>query len=142
MLRKLLDSIFGRRTNTSGARAEAFAATWLEREKGFRVITRNWRNPRDEREEIDLICRDRDVLVFVEVKARAEGALVPGYFAVNERKKRVLRRAAKAYLARMSPKPRTFRCDVVEIALPANRDQTFTPLHFENVPLFPKEFRG
>ena len=39
--------------------------------------------------------RDRDVLVFVEVKARRAGALVPGYYAVDRRKRKVLRRAAR-----------------------------------------------
>ena len=122
----------------------------MKRERGFSVVARNWRNPRDEREEIDLVCRDADTLVFVEVKARSSRALVPGYFAVDARKKRVLLRAAKAYLARLNPKPRTFRLDVVEVAiLPqritgggASAEDAFEVLHFENVPLFSKSFRG
>jgi putative endonuclease len=126
----------------AGERGERLASEWLQRERRFHIVTRNWRNPDDRREEIDLVCRDGDVLVFVEVKARAAGALVPGFDAIDERKKRVLRRGIKAYLAKLSSKPPTFRFDVVEVALSA--DATIKPelLHFENVPLFSKYFRG
>jgi putative endonuclease len=134
---------------TAGEAAERLAAEWLQRERGFVVVARNWRNPRDRRDELDLVCRDGEVLVFIEVKARSAAALVPGYFAVDERKKRVLLRAAKAYLSRLATKPRTFRCDVIEIELPDNPlDQAAAGIsavavrHFENVPLFPKHFRG
>lgn len=131
----------------TGARGERLAAEWLRRERGFSVIARNWRSPRDRRDEIDLVCRDGEVLVFVEVKARSASALVPGYYAVDARKKRAVRRAAEIYLAGMSERPRTFRFDVVELAFPAGENSsggTATPevLHFENVPLFPKHFRG
>ena len=110
-------------------------------ERGFRVIARNWRNPADRREEIDLVARDGEVLVFVEVKARARGALVPGYHAVDLRKKRVLRRAATAYLRSLGRSPRTFRLDVVEVATSAGDAGLPEIRHFENVPLFPKHFR-
>ena len=124
----------------AGARGERWAADWLERRRGFAVIARNWRAPRDRRQEIDLVCRDGEVLVFVEVKARAAGALVPGFYAVDQRKKRVLRRAIDAYLARLASPPRTFRFDVVEVAGGADGAEPEI-LHFENVPLFSKHYR-
>ena len=126
-----------------GAQGERLAADWLRRERNFSVVARNWRSPRDRRDEIDLVCRDGEVLVFVEVKSRTAGALVPGYHAVDERKKRVLRRAAEAYLARLPAKPRTFRCDIVEVTFPAGAAAAMEPeiLHFETVPLFAKHFR-
>jgi len=146
MLRLLLNLF-----RTGGARAEAGAdgeqqaAAWLRRERGFTIVARNWRNPRDRREEIDLVCRDGAVLVFVEVKARAAGALVPGYYAVDGRKKRVLRRAIAAYLRRLAGKPHTFRFDVVEVsqfeAAPEAGSAGRSEIrHFENVPLFSKHF--
>lgn len=125
---------------SAGEQGERRAAEWLHRKLGYTIVARNWRNPRDRREEIDLVCRDGDVLVFVEVKARAAGALVPGYYAVNERKKRVMRRAIQAYLRGLSPKPRTFRFDVVEIELADGREPAV--LHFANIPLFSKHYRG
>lgn len=133
---------FGREKPTAaqaaGARGEAAAAEFLQKRHGFAIVARNWRSPRDQRDEIDLVARDGDVLVFVEVKARGAEAMVPGYFAVNERKKRALRRAVHAYLSALAHPPRTFRFDVVEVAL----SDRLPPqcLHFENVPLFPKGY--
>jgi putative endonuclease len=122
----------------SGARGEQAAADFLAARHGFKIVARNWHNPRDRRDEIDLVCRDGEVLVFVEVKARDANALVPGYHAVNERKKRALRRAVHAYLGALSHPPRSFRFDVVEVSL---RDRLPPQcLHFENVPLFPKGY--
>ncbi len=99
----------------AGARGEQAAADYLTAREGFAIVTRNWRNPRDRRDEIDLVCRDGEVLVFVEVKARAEGALVSGFQAVDERKRRALRRAVHAYLGALAQPPRTFRFDVAEV---------------------------
>ncbi len=126
----------------SGPDGECRAAEWLQRERRFTVVARNWRNPRDRREEIDLVCRDGEVLVFVEVKSRTAEALVPGYYAVDARKKRVLESATRAYLARLREKPRTFRFDVVEVAFSAGGPGAPRILHFENVKLFGKHFRG
>lgn len=122
----------------AGARGEAAAAEFLAKRHGFAIVARNWRSARDRRDEIDLIARDGDVLVFVEVKARSADALVPGYYAVDRRKKRVLQRAVHAYLSALSAPPRTFRFDVVEVAL----SDRLPPqcMHFENVPLFPKGY--
>lgn len=135
-----LQSLFsGPRAENAGARGEQRAADWLRRQRGFEIVARNWRSPHDRRDELDLVCRDGEVLVFVEVKARAAGALVPGYYAVDKRKKQVLRRAIDAYLAQLRPAPRTFRFDVVEISENANGPDAEV-LHFENVPLFSKTY--
>jgi putative endonuclease len=139
-----LKEIFATETSgDAGSRGERLAAEWLQRERSFTIVARNWRSPRDRRDEIDLVCRDGEALVFVEVKTRAPGALVPGFHAVDARKKRVLRRAAEAYLAGLGEKPLTFRLDVVEVVL-ASEGGTGGPevLHFENIPLFAKHFRG
>jgi putative endonuclease len=93
------------------------------RANGLRILVRNWRNPDDEREEIDLVCEERagpgdrgPTLVFVEVKVRAAGARVSGYHAVNKRKKAALLRACRAYLARLRSAPPHVRFDIVEVA--------------------------
>lgn len=124
----------------AGARGEAAAADFLIKRAAFEIVARNWRSPRDRRDEIDLVARDGEVLVFVEVKARSVHALVPGYHAIDERKKRALRRAVHAYLKALRDAPRTFRFDVVEVAL----SDRLPPqcLHFENVPLFPKSYHA
>jgi putative endonuclease len=126
----------------AGNQGERWAADWLRRERQFAIVARNWRNPRDRREEIDLVGREGEVLVFVEVKARAAGALVAGYHAVDRRKKRVLRRAIAAYLRKLAEKPHTFRFDVVEVTLPGAGGGAGPEIrHFENVPLFAKHYR-
>ena len=122
-----------------GAVGEAAAANFLRHQRGFTIVATNWRNPRDRREEIDLVARDDDVLVFIEVKTRAVAALVSGFHAVNRRKKNVLRRAATAYLRRLAAPPATFRFDIVEVALPPGAAPEIH--HYENVALFPKHFQ-
>lgn len=127
--------------SSSGAEAEDAAAAWLRRHRDFSIIARNWRNPRDRREELDLVGRERDVLVFVEVKARSAGALVPGYYAIDRRKKQVLRRAVRAYLRGLTDRPHTIRFDVIEVIL-GSESRPPEILHFENVPLLLDRYRG
>ncbi len=122
----------------AGARGEHAAAEYLKNRQGFSILTRNWRSPGDRRDEIDLVCRDGDVLVFVEVKSRAEGALVAGFNAVDERKKRALRRAVHAYLAALPSPPRTFRFDIAEVTLSGRLPAQV--MHYPNAPLFPKGY--
>ena len=126
------------RSAATGERGERLAADFLQR-LGYAVVARNWRNPRDKRDELDLVCTDGEVLVFVEVKARAAEALVPGFYAVNTRKKKVVLRAAKAYLRKLNPRPHTYRFDVMEVSI--RGDGTPEVRHYENVELFPKHFR-
>lgn len=136
-----------------GAAGERAAEAHL-RANGLRVLARNWRNPKDAREELDLVAQDGDVLVFVEVKTRAAGARVSGYHAVNKRKKAVLLRACRAYLARLRPPARHYRFDIIEVAHavdPARRAATeamridarvcsvrdgMEVWHYRDVPLF------
>lgn len=94
-------------------KGEEAAAAFLT-EKGHRVLERNWRAGRD---EIDLITRDGAALVFVEVRTRADGALVGGYHSIDARKKAALRRVCGAYLKGCHPRPLTYRLDVVQISM-------------------------
>lgn len=137
-LKRLLHRVPLPGSATTGERGEKLAAVYLEK-KGYQVVARNWRNPRDRRDELDLICTDGDVLVFVEVKARDAGALVSGYHAVDTRKKKVVRRTAVAYLRRLKTRPHTYRFDIVEVEMGAGGKGEVR--HFENIDLFPKHFR-
>ncbi len=119
-----------------GSRGERAAELFLCREKHFTVRDRNWKHRRD---ELDLVCQDGAILVFVEVKTRAAHAKVAGYHAVDRRKKKALLRACRAYIAQMVVRPRTFRFDIVELE---HVDGEITAIrHFENVPLFSKAYR-
>jgi putative endonuclease len=128
---------------SAGAEGERLAAQFLRKNNGYKIVTRNWRSPRDRRDEIDLVCRDGEVLVFVEVKTRAEDALVSGYHAVDQAKKRVMLRACTDFLRKLgsASKPSTYRFDVVEVTRAGENGTGPVVRHFENVPLFPKDLR-
>jgi putative endonuclease len=90
---------------------EALAA-WFLRFKGYWIEARNWRCPQG---ELDLVCRDGEVLVFVEVKTRTSGAAGDAEDAVDRKKQRRLVRLAYAYLARLAGEPPPCRFDVIAI---------------------------
>lgn len=77
-----------------GKRGEEIAAQFL-RSKGFRVVERNWKCPLG---EFDLICRDKDVFVFVEVKSSLKLAAVSPEARVNPRKQHKLHVLARYYI--------------------------------------------
>ncbi|MCS0495100.1 YraN family protein [Ancylobacter sp. MQZ15Z-1] len=79
---------------TRGVDAEAAAARLLE-SKGFAVLATRVRTPRG---EIDLIARRDDLLVFVEVKARA--SLTAAAESILPRQRRRIGEAAEIFLAR------------------------------------------
>lgn len=118
-----------------GQFGEDLAAAYCQRELGYRIITRNWSFRRD---EIDLICQDGEVLVFIEVRARSANALVSGYHSVDRRKKKILRRACSNYLRRLKDPPGHFRFDIVDVSI--CEDGKGDVKHYSNIPLFNKHF--
>lgn len=80
---------------------------------GCRILARRFRVGR--RDEIDLIARDGDTLVFVEVKTRAGEDFGPPAASVKGDKRHALSRAAIRYMTRLRRKPEYFRFDVVEV---------------------------
>ncbi|MBI5208976.1 MAG: YraN family protein [Elusimicrobia bacterium] len=76
-----------------GDAAEDAAAAYLERQ-GLRILERNFRRPFG---EIDLVARDADTVVFVEVKSRAGRSFGVPEAAVDGRKRRKLVKAAQAW---------------------------------------------
>ncbi|MDR0742370.1 MAG: YraN family protein [Puniceicoccales bacterium] len=116
-----------------GKQGEDLATNFLKR-KGFKILKRNWAYGKG---EIDLIALDKchNILVFVEVKLRSVNAFVPGYFAVNKKKKDILRKTCKAYLRQFGSSNICHRFDV--IAIEATQTGNFHRIsHYENVKLF------
>jgi putative endonuclease len=97
----------------SGRDAEHRAASALER-AGLRIVARNVRMRGG---EIDLVCLDRDVWVFVEVKARRPGWDGSPGAAVSWAKQRRLARLAEQYLKWRGLRDVRCRFDVVEVVL-------------------------
>jgi len=81
---------------------------------GMKFLTANYRSRRG---EIDLVFRDGDCLVFVEVKTRSSETWGRPASAVNARKRRALSRVALQYLRSLKQPRVTMRFDVVEVLL-------------------------
>ena len=118
---------------TQGQLGEQLAADYLVKHQGMTVLTRNWRRGRY---EIDIVCRDGDTLVFVEVRTRREGSLVSGYSSLTKKKRKALLTAFRSYMKALPEKPWTYRFDVVEIRSKAMSDPEIN--YLRNIRIFPK----
>jgi putative endonuclease len=96
-----------------GELGERSAKKHLKRQ-GLKFLTANFRSKRG---EIDLVFRDDDCLVFVEVKTRSSEAWVRPAAAVNARKRRLLSQTALDYLRLLRNPPVKVRFDIVEVLL-------------------------
>src|SRR5215469_3888892 len=74
-----------------GARGEKLAYRFLKR-NGYRILFRNFRGRSGG--EIDVVCRDNDTLVFVEVKTRAREDFGRPLAAVDRDKRKRISRGA------------------------------------------------
>ena len=81
---------------------------------GLKFLAANFRS---ERGEIDLVFRDDDCLVFVEVKTRSSENWVRPAAAVNKRKRRLLTQTALDYLRLLKNPEVKVRFDIVEVML-------------------------
>ncbi|MGL4339495.1 MAG: YraN family protein [Rhodoglobus sp.] len=104
--------------NTLGAQGEAIAARYLEH-AGFVIIDRNWRCHQG---EIDLIARDGDELVFVEVKTRSSVLFGHPLEAITARKLSRLKRLAAAWCEQNPGDHSRIRIDAVGIIVPPTGD--------------------
>lgn len=99
-----------------GREGEAAAARHLA-ENGAVVLARNVRYPVG---EIDLVAREGETLLFVEVKRRRDAGRGEGAEAVTPRKRRRIVAAARRWLAGEARPARLVRFDVVAL-----RDEPF-----------------
>jgi len=105
-----------------GQRGEMLAARALKR-KGLKILARNYRCPAG---EIDIIALDRstrgvsgrETIVFAEVKTRSDDAYNTPESAVDARKRRRIRKAARYYLSRYPTQQHAVRYDIVAIVAP------------------------
>jgi putative endonuclease len=96
------------RQQVKGDDAENRAVVHLQM-RGFVVLSRNARAGRG---EIDVVARDGDIVVFVEVRRRT--TRLAALESVGPRKQRLLARSAAWWLARHAPTARA-RFDVVVV---------------------------
>jgi putative endonuclease len=100
-------------TKERGVQGERAAESYLRR-KGYRVLERNLRTRLG---EIDLVCRDRNTIVFVEVKARMPNEYARPDQSVGTRKQAKLRRLVEQYLVTHRMEESDVRLDVVSVVL-------------------------
>ena len=84
------------------------------RRAGLKFLAANFRSLRG---EIDLVFRDDDCLVFVEVKTRSSEAWTRPAAAVNSKKRRLLSQTALDYLKLVKRPAVKIRFDIVEVLL-------------------------
>lgn len=80
---------------------------------GWKILRRNFRAPGGG--EVDLVYRDRDTLVFAEVKTRRSEELGRPLDAVDPKKQRLIRQGALCWLRLLEMPDITFRFDVIEV---------------------------
>ena len=93
-----------------GSEGEDLAVRFLQK-KGYRIVARNYKTPVG---EIDIIARDGDTIVFIEVKTRTDISFGYPFEAVNKRKRQKLKNLALLYLKRQG-KESPVRFDVISI---------------------------
>jgi putative endonuclease len=116
--------------NEIGQFGEQAASDYLE-QKGYKILDRNWRHGRA---EIDIVAMDGVTLVFAEVKTRSNDLFERPESAVDEKKRRLLTRAAVAYMRKIEHEW-AIRFDIVAVVL--REENRFFVDHFEDA-FFPR----
>lgn len=94
----------------TGAIGEARAADFLMK-RGLQVLARNFRVRGG---EIDIVCRDGDAIVFVEVRLRAGTAFGGAAASITPAKQARLVLAARHWLLRHGDRPCRFDCVLLQ----------------------------
>jgi putative endonuclease len=97
-----------------GARGEKLACRFLRR-NGYKILYRNFKGRSGG--EIDIVCRDRDTLVFVEVKTRTREDFGRPISAVDRQKQKRISRGGLNWLRMLDNPDILFRFDVVEVII-------------------------
>ncbi len=102
-------------TQALGRKGEDVAHRYL-RTRGYNVVARRFRLE-DGSGEVDLIARDKNVLVFVEVKTRQTDIYGSPERAVGAEKERKLVRAARSYALKAGADWSQVRFDIISVIL-------------------------
>lgn len=97
-----------------GTRGENLACQFLKR-SGYKILYRNFRGRTGG--EIDVVCRDGDTLVFVEVKTRTREDFGRPFEAIDRDQRKRISRGGLAWLRLLNDPDILFRFDVVEVII-------------------------
>ena len=109
-----------------GKQGEDHALTYLEG-LGYELLARNWRY---RRAELDLIMKDADVLVFIEVKTRSTDAFGHPLEFVRSRQVTLLSSAASAFMETINH-DWEIRFDLVSVII-SREDQSYSIEHIKD----------
>lgn len=98
-------------TKDFGNEGENLASKYLI-EKGYKILKRNYRYGKG---EIDIIAEIDNILVFVEVKTRANDTYGPAELAISRSKQKQIKKIAELYLIENEIFDKDCRIDVVAI---------------------------
>lgn len=84
------------------------------KECGYKILERNYRTPLG---EIDVIAKDGNAIVFIEVKSRSSSLFGPPCLRITKKKKRHIINTALSYLKRYKLIDNESRIDIVSISL-------------------------
>ena len=101
-----------------GFAGETIACQHLRR-AGYKILYRNFRGRTGG--ELDIVCRNGDTLVFVEVKTRASEEFGRPFEAVRPDQQRRISRGALAWLRMLDNPDILFRFDIVEVVMRERR---------------------
>ncbi len=107
-----------REKKNKGSRGEARAAEYL-RQQGYCILERNYRCPLG---EADLIARDGETVVFVEVKTRTSDRFGPPQAAIGPSKQKRMTAIALHYLKGKGWLTAPARFDVAAVSLDGERE--------------------
>ena len=111
--------------NETGIKGEEIAEKFLQT-KGYKILHKNWTH---DKKEVDIIAIKDHLLVFVEVKTRANTQFGFPEDAVNEIKQEHLRVAAEEFLHR-HPEYTEIRFDIISVILSNGHEKEV--VHFED----------
>ena len=97
-----------------GAYGERLAARYLE-SHGYIVVDTNWSCQHG---ELDIIARQGETLVFIEVRTRRSPTVESAFLSVDARKQKKLATLAQLYLAEHDLEAAAWRIDVIAVAVP------------------------
>ncbi len=109
----------------AGARGEKLAAKFL-RKNGYKILYRNFVPTKYGRSgQIDLVCRDGETLVFVEVKSLRSDDWIRPLDNLDAGQKRRISQGALTWLRLLDNPDISFRFDVVEVIFESDDEARF-----------------
>ena len=110
-----------------GNKGEIAAAEYLV-SNDYQVVKVNYKTKYG---EVDIICKNGDYIVFVEVKTRKKGTLASGVYSVNKKKTNNIFKVASFYISdnKIDKQP---RFDIIEVEHDVSDDSYRVAEHYED----------